>query len=528
LREGRSIPVATIQEKDQAGIVTRDAAADWLAVGVGVVTTWWYVRVSRGHSFAFDDWQVAVRPTSVGDLFEPYNGHLSVVPLAIYRGLLGTFGLETFMPYRLLGISSLLALGVALFVFARSRVGAPLGLVVAVSVLWLPTTTLTPFLANFHLALVCAVLCASSMPSVDLRSDVVVGVALVVALATSGVGVAVAAACAVHAVSFRPRPRRWIAVGVPSLLWLSWWRTLGDQTRIADPPSVASAVADVVQGGLGSFGALTVGWEGGGLILAAGWLSLLVWRTGHDRVSARTQLAWTAGLVVWWIGVVWSRPGAVDTSNTARYEYVGAVLILLSALPAVPREWLRATRARWEMTVPALLIVAAIVVVNHDELRQAAFNRGANGTKAERVLYELEQTVEPVEPTRRLILQLAAITVQDYYGKVVARYGSPLDRDVTPDEALIERRAVWVAVAGPVPEGDPACVDGPVTERPDAKVALHTGDQPAVVRARRFGSSMVDVTTVRANRSAVVGVQGPTIVDVPWVIDVVGGCLHEG
>jgi hypothetical protein len=90
LREGRSIPVATIQEKDQAGIVTRDAAA------------------------------------------EPYNGHLSVVPLAIY------------------------------------------------------------------------------------------------------------------------------------LHWLLWWRRLGDQPRIADPPSVVSAVADVAQGVLGSFGALTVGWEGGG------------------------------------------------------------------------------------------------------------------------------------------------------------------------------------------------------------------------------------------------------------------------
>jgi hypothetical protein len=527
LHEGRSIQVAATQ-KDHVGKFRKAAAADCLAIGVGVATTWWYVRVSRGHSFVFDDWLVAIRPTSFGDLFEPHNGHLSVVPLAIYRGLLGTFGFETFTPYRLLGISSLLTLGVALFALARNRVGAPLALVVAVSVLWLPTTTLTPFMANFHIALVCAVLCAASMPSVDLRSDVVVCLSLVVALATSGVGVALAAACAAHAALFRPRPRRWIAVGVPSLLWLWWWRTLGNRPRVADPPSLVSAVGDVVQGAFGSFGALTGGSWVGGLILAGGWLMLLVWRAGHDRTSTLTQLSWTLGLVVWWIGLVWSRPDAVDSANVGRYEYVGAVLILLSALPAAPLGWLRTTRAQWQLTVPAFLIIATIVVVNHDELRQSAFNRGMNGTKAERVLYELEQTVDPVEPSRRLTPELSGITAWDYYAKVVARYGSPIDRDDPPDQALIERHAVWVAITGTALEDDPICVDGPVTRRLGADVVLQTGDESAVVRARRFGQSMVKVQTVRANRSAIVGLSGPSIVDVPWVIDAPGACIHEG
>ena len=53
-----------------------------------------------------------------------------------------------------------------------------------------------------------------------------------------------------------------------------------------------------------------------------------------DRASTLTQVAWTVGLVVWWVGLVWSRPGATDSFDTGRYEYVGAVLILLSALPA--------------------------------------------------------------------------------------------------------------------------------------------------------------------------------------------------
>jgi hypothetical protein len=511
----------------RVGTIKKDAAADWMFAGVVVVTAWWYLRVSRSQSFAFDDWSVATRPASLGDLFEPHNNHLSVVPLAIYRGLLGGFGLETFTPYRLLGISSLLALGIALFLFARSRAGAPVALVVAVSVLWLPTTSLTPFLANFHLALVCAVLCAVAMPSADRRSDIFMGLALLVAVATSSVGVAVAAACGLHAVSSGLRPSRWIAVGVPSVLWLLWWRTLGDQPSPADHRSIVSRLGEVLEGVFGSFGALAGGWWLGGLVLTAGWVILLVHRVGNERESALTQLAWTAGVVVWWVGLVWSRPGAADSNNTGRYEYVGAVLILLSVLPAFASERLRATRAQWRMAAPALLIIAGIVVVNHDELRQSARNRGANGTKAEMVLHELEQTVEPVEPTRRLTPELAGITVQDYQ-KVVARYGSPIDRHRSPDEGLIERDAVRVPITGPAPENDPACAAGRVALEPGAEVALHTGEEPAMVRARRFGSSMVEVRTVAAHRSASVQFPGPTIVDVPWVIEVPGACIHEG
>ena len=433
----------------QVGAIRKEAAADWLFAGVIVMTVWWYLRVSQSVSFLRDDWQVPTRSLSFGDLFEPYNGQLSVVPLAIYRTLLGEFGLETYSPYRLLGITSLLCLGIALFLLARSRVGAPVALVVAVSVLWLPTTELRPFLANFHIALVCAVVCAAVMPSVDRRSDIVVGVALAVALATSSVGVAVAAACAVHAVMFRPRPSRWVAVAVPSLLWLLWWRTLGNQPRPPNSPSILSALDEVADGVFRSFGALTAGWWVGGAVLLAGWVILFVHRVRTDRASALTQLAWTAGLVAWWVGLVWSRPGALD--SIPRYEYVGAVLILLSALPALRVEWLQTARGRWRMTALALLIIGAIVLVNHDELRQAVQNKATEGARAEMVLYELEQTVEPVEPTRRLTPELAWITVRDYHQKVVARYGSPIDPDLGTRRGLDQAGRRTRGHRGPAP-----------------------------------------------------------------------------
>jgi hypothetical protein len=505
---------------------TKDAAADWVFVGVVVLTAWWYLRVSRGHSFLRDDWQVAERSLSFGDLFEPYNGHLSVVPLAIYRVMLGEFGMETYTPERLLGSTSLLGLGVALFLFARSRVGAPVALVVAVSVLWLPTTNLTPFLSNFHFALVGAVVCAAALPSRDRRSDVVVSLALAFSFLNSGVAVAVAAACAAHALMDRARLSRWVAIAVPSLLWVWWWLALGQQPRAPGSPSIGEGLGDVVEGAFGSFSALTWDWPVGGAVLLAGWVALLVHRVRTDRASSLTQLAWAGGLVVWWAGLVWSRSGAAVGYN-GRYDYVGAVFILLSVLPVERADWLTSPKARSVLAAPALAIVAAIVLVNHDELRDAVQRRAYRADTVEIALYELEAAVGPVDPTRRLTSEMAGITVGDYQEKVVPRYGSPIDLSEPPDEAMIERGVLPAPVVGPAPADDPGCASGPVNLYFGGEVALHTGDQPATVRARRFGSSMVDLRQVRAGRSVVVRFPVPTIFPfTPWVIDAPGACIH--
>ena len=127
----------------------------------------------------------------------------------------------------------------------------------------------------------------------------------------------------------------------------------------------------------------------------------MVHRVRADRESALTQLAWTAGLVVWWAGLVWSRLDAADSFNTGRYEYVGAVLLLLSALPARPAAGLARPEVRWRLAAPAVAIVAIVVLVNHDEvLPDAVAERAAGVDRAEIVLYELEAATEPVEPTR--------------------------------------------------------------------------------------------------------------------------------
>jgi hypothetical protein len=58
------------------------------------------------------------------------------------------------------------------------------------------------------------------------------------------------------------------------------------------------------------------------------------------------------------------------------------------------------------------------------------------------------------------------------------------------------------------------------------EVTFYTGDQPAMVRARRFGPERVDVKRIAPHRSAVVRFPGPTIVEgMPWIVEAPGACF---
>src|SRR5947209_2324486 len=95
-------------------------AAFVLLVGATVVCL--FVK-GNGLGFFSDDWHLAQRGGSFGDYFEPYNGSLNVVPIAIYRALYAVFGFRTVVPLRLVGVLSGAAIAVALFLVVRARVG---------------------------------------------------------------------------------------------------------------------------------------------------------------------------------------------------------------------------------------------------------------------------------------------------------------------------------------------------------------------------------------------------------------------
>ena len=87
------------------------------------------------------------------DIFlEPYNGHLSAVPIAIYKLLFVTVGIDSVALYRLTLLGLHLVCVALLFVYARRRVGDWLAVLVAASLLFLGSgwhDLLVPFQIGF-------------------------------------------------------------------------------------------------------------------------------------------------------------------------------------------------------------------------------------------------------------------------------------------------------------------------------------------------------------------------------------------
>ena len=72
------------------------------------------------------------------DIFlEPYNGHLSAVPIAIHKLLFVTVGIDSVALHRLTLLGLHLVCVALLFVYARRRVGDWLAVLVAASLLFL-------------------------------------------------------------------------------------------------------------------------------------------------------------------------------------------------------------------------------------------------------------------------------------------------------------------------------------------------------------------------------------------------------
>src|ERR1700691_5375273 len=95
-------------------------------------------HLTRGTSFWGDDWAWITerRGNHIGTFLSPYDGHLSVLPIVIYRLMFAAFGIDSYAPYRVLVIGLSLVVGLLAFEYARHRVNHFLAMLVAALVLF--------------------------------------------------------------------------------------------------------------------------------------------------------------------------------------------------------------------------------------------------------------------------------------------------------------------------------------------------------------------------------------------------------
>ena len=479
----------------------------------------WYVW-GRSLILLTDDWLMIDRGRSIPDFFRPFNDHLSVVPIAVWRTSYHLFGLRTYVPLLLVGIASLSLVAVGLFLEVRARVGSPVALYVGAVMLWFPSLTLAPQAFNHYLAIAAGILCASTLRRSG-SSDYLLAAALTFSLCSSGAGVAVAAGCLTYVLLSRAPLRRWVAVLVPTGAWAVWWVLVSHQTGPAFARTFGQNATFVRDGILDSFSAFTLGNRVAGAVLLVAFVAAVAWRCRHGLRGGCSGLAWCIGLLAWWLGLAASR-GLLAAPDRFYYDLVGAVFIVLAAVP----EQLAPSRRRlvegWRAVAVAVVAVVVVMASAGGAIRDRsrAATLVADRARGNITVVRLGRAVVPDDS----VIPFAGVTLTARRLRQLFRaYGAPSGTHPTDvDGALIRWSMVGVSPANE-PRGECRLLDGTARLHPNGGILLHAPDGAVTVSLRRFGTVPRPVATIPAHGTIAVIVPGIYAAN-PWLLDAPGAC----
>lgn len=393
-------------------------------------TTWWFA----------DDWNSFANYAD-GSLLTPFNGHLSVLPAAIFRVLYRTVGMGDYLPYRVLALAVMAVFAAVLWHHVRVVAAAPLatGVVVAVVANASAASNLMfPFLVNFGLPLVALVMfwrtTDRATPSGERgpRADLAAGGWLAVALASSGLGLLVLGAAVVESLLDRAPLRRWLALAPGPVLWALWYAMNREESTIStDPGRVAPYAGRMLLGGLRALGG---GWTPAAVVVAVVVVVLTVLAVrAAGPLQARLWAAWSVPLAF----IALTSLTRVDTipaipPDELRYSWtvaVGLLLVVVAAVSvlrgaasprAVPRSAVRAVGVFW-----ALALVAGAVTL-WSSMQDWALMVESSSPGIRSNLYAAEAVgADRADGDHVLPLSFEPVTTDEYLAAVAA-VGSPL------------------------------------------------------------------------------------------------------
>ena len=504
-----------------------------IAFGVVVVASaTYFLRITRASWFYADEWAMAVQVGRVQGIVDPYNGHLSITILGLYRVLLEVFGFTTHLPYRIAGIVSLVAVPVAMFLVARRRVGTPAAAIMGLVLLWFRGISLEPGALNHSLSLLGAVVCGYALVGRERRDDALVAASLAFALASSGGGVAVVVAAVVHSLCSRATLRRWLAVLLPSGAWLLWWLVFvpPDPEAVQDlRPGVLDLAEDAVRHAAASFRYLALGNRVMGGVLLVAFVAHAGWRVRQGLAAAANVLAWSAALLFWWFGLMWSRWLLIDAAPGFRYQWVSAGYILLAVLPAsrvTAPSWAAPSTRRGAIvgTVAVALVAAFLVLSVRPDAQSFARTHAAIGRNTRSQVAVVLEPGSAVADGIKFDFNLGNLTARQLR-ELVRRYETA-DTPGETDRLLVDTRAVSLARGSPgvAPQGCEV-LRRSFRAPPDSRVELYARTGASEIKVRRFGTDWVSIGRVEQGRPATLALPGYGS-DEPWELSATpGACV---
>jgi hypothetical protein len=532
------------------------------------------LHLTRGTSFWADDWLwIATRRGNTVDAFlAPYNGHLSLVPIAIYRLMFAVFGIGSYTPYRVLVIMLSLLVAVLVFTYARTRTGDTVALLAAALMLFLaPGWQDTMWAFQIPWLIVCAAGIVALM-LIERRTgwaDACACGLTLLAICSTSLGIAFAIGIPVDLALTRRRWRDAWIVGIPLVVYVMWTLhyhpSLIDVTAI---PTIPLNIAQAAATALSSLGGLSGirPFDATGTSLTYGWPLLVIasvfvlWRARTVRPSTRAvSLAVTFAVFAASVSIA---HGELAAPLSSRYIYVYCVLAALLAV-----ELARGIRRSRLVEASLCVVTLAAVLANIGGLRAfGAYIRGSGATtNGALTALDLDRgSADPSTVARIALYQFVKLSARSYFdaertlgtpaytiaqlqhADALARSAADsqllADGDVmltsSPTSAVTPRSPVGAGTAvpalaaanGTVARGGacirftPAAALAPGSAASvslivlPGRLSVTAAAAPATLSIRRFASTFTPLGTLGARRSTILTVRRDSASD-PWYLE---------
>lgn len=396
----------------------------WTILGLAMVGSFAFLAIdSSGQTLKGDEWGYANRLASqnvVDTALHPAAGkYLLLFPLLLLKGLHEAFGIDSYLPYRVVGIGLVFLTATLTYLLVRRRTGSLVALPFAILPLFLGAGAVVIASSGrlpAQLALVAGLGMFLALDRDDSFGDIAGGALLLIALGSHPIAIPFAVAGAVQ-IALRPSRRlglATIALAVPISLFAGWYLLVREAdrggslaSRLADAPDFAldylivigAAVTGAFREPLTAsavdyFTALSVA---GTLVIVA-----LIAAPLLRRESERSPVWWAlvTALILMLLAPALSSEGA-ESPTAERYIYPGAVLLLTTLGVSLSGWRLQGPSRRVAMGAGAVVFATALVV-NAVQLHKEADGLQLASEYLRAKLGALELAEAYVEPTFQL------------------------------------------------------------------------------------------------------------------------------
>jgi hypothetical protein len=349
-------------------------------------------------TFLVDDWELLLhrRGFDAEDFLDPHARHLLAGPALVYKAIQATFGMEDRLPYAVAAIATFLASVVLLFEYLRRRAGDWVALAAVLPILVMGTAyedLLSPFQIGYFGSVAFGIGALLAVERGDRRGDVLASGLLVASLAFAEIAFAFAAGVLVAIALQRGPWRRVWVVAAPVLVYGVWYLAYGnsaDQESAWSLHDVAESPVYVLNGFATSLASLLgfgippeLNPSGGGtskdwgppLLVAAVAVGTAVALRVRRQSPYWVLVPLAAGLAFWFATAAnASNLGLPRPFDASRYQYVGAVFILLTA-----GELARGWRPGWRALLAVFAVAGFAALANLATLRDG-YRVLANGS----------------------------------------------------------------------------------------------------------------------------------------------------